>query len=69
MEMIPHQTVGKHPPAVSPGNTVEELEEPLPITIIPKDGGPLIPTRDNVEDTASMLDPRRTHHKATISSK
>ena len=67
--MIPHQTVGKHPPAVSPSNLVEELEEPLPLPIIPTDGGSLIPTRNNVEDTTSMLDPRRTHHKATISSK
>ena len=66
--MIPHQTVGKHPPAVSPSNLVEELEEPLPIPIIPKDDGLLIPTRNNVEDTTSMLDPQRTHHTTTISS-
>jgi hypothetical protein len=69
MEVIPHQTVGKHPPAITIGHRLQDLEEPLPIPIIPKHQRPLVPTRNHVEDTTSMLDPRRTHHHTSISPK
>ena len=66
-DQVEQRQLRQHPPAVSPSNLVGDLEEPTPI--IPKDGGALIPTRNNVEDTTSMLDPQRTHHTTTISSK
>ena len=71
MEVIPHQTVGKHPPAITIGHRLQDLEEPLPlpIPIIPKHQRPLVPTRDKMEDTASMLDPRRTRHRTSVSPK
>ena len=40
MEVIPHQAVGQHAPAVSLGHLGEDLEEPLPIPIIPDTPAP-----------------------------
>ena len=65
MEVIPHQAVGQHAPAVSLGHLGENLEEPLPIPIVPEYQRPLVPTRNDMEDTAGMLDPRRAHHDGT----
>ena len=67
MEVIAHQAVREHAPAVALGHRLQDLEEPLPIPIIPKHRAPLVPTHDNVKDTASMLDPRRTHHQPSVS--
>ncbi len=67
MEVIPHQAVRKHPPAIPARNLAEDLEEPLPIPIIPKYQGTLVPARDDMEDTTGMLDPRRTHHQPSVS--
>ena len=36
MEMIPHQTIRKHPPAIANRHRLQDLEKPLPIPIIPK---------------------------------
>jgi hypothetical protein len=69
MEMIPHQAVGQHPPPIPARHPAQDLEEPLPIPIIPKHQGPLIPARDDMEDTASLLDPRRTHHHTNLAPK
>ena len=65
MEVIPHQAVRKHPPAIPARNLSEDLEEPLPI--VPKHERPLVPTRNDMKDTTSLLDPRRTHHQPSVS--
>ena len=69
MEMIPHQAVRQHPPPIANRHCAEDLEEPLPIPIIPKHKRTLIPTHNDMEDTTSMLDPRRTHHQTSVSPK
>ena len=67
MEMIPQQTVGKHPPPIPAGHLAQDPEEPLPIPIIAKHQSPLVPPRYDMENTASVLDPGRTHHQPSIS--
>ena len=69
MEVVPHQAVGEHPPPIPDSHLGEDLEEPLPIPIIPKRQAPLIPTRNDMEDTTSLLDPRRTHHHPKLAPK
>ena len=69
MEVVSHQAVSKYPPAISLGHLVEDLEEPLPIPIIPKYQRSLVPARDEMEDTTGMLDPRRTHHHQNLAPK
>ena len=66
MEVVPHQAVGEHPPPIPDSHLAEDLEEPLPIPIIPKYQGTLVPARDDMEDTTSQLDPRRTHHHQNL---
>ncbi len=69
MKMVPHQTVGQHPPPIPDSHPAQDLEEPLPIPIIPKHQGTLVPARNNMEDTTSQLDPRRTHHHQNLAPK
>ena len=63
------EAVRQHPPAISLSHPAEDPEEPLPIPIIPKHQGTLIPTRNEMEDTTGMLDPRRTHHHQNLAPK
>jgi hypothetical protein len=67
--MIAHQAVGQHPPPIAARHPAQDLEKPLPIPIIPKHQSPLIPTRNDMEDTTGLLDPRRTHHHPNLAPK
>lgn len=69
MEVIAHQAIREHPPPITLRHLPQDLEEPLPVAIVPKHQRALVPTHNEMEDTTCMLDPRRTHHHPNLAPK